>query len=146
MDYIQRELERKAYVLADGKIPQQLFADYKAKRVSEAYGAYPSSCCGQAAFSDLSAILPDELRSDLIEGIEAFGRKVKGYDRPDAILSAMESRTSSPVRILRNDVLESSIHGLYPCGEGAGYAGGITSAAADGIRCAQALMHRFAPV
>ena len=71
--------------------------------------------------------------------MEAFGRRIKGYDRPDTLLDGVETRTSSPVRIERNRFLQSNVAGLYPCGEGAGYAGGITSAAMDGIRVAEAL-------
>ena len=74
-----------------------------------------------------------------------FGKKLAGFDRADAILSGVESRTSSPVRILREDSFESRICGLYPCGEGAGYAGGITSAAMHGLKTAEALMSRFKP-
>jgi uncharacterized FAD-dependent dehydrogenase len=75
--------------------------------------------------------------------MESFGRQIQGFDRPDAILSGVESRTSSPVRILRDISLESEIKGLYPCGEGAGYAGGITSAAMDGLRVAEAIARRY---
>ena len=77
--------------------------------------------------------------------MEAFGRKIKGFDRPDAVLSGVESRTSSPVRIERNEQLESAVKGLFPCGEGAGYAGGITSAAADGIKIAEEIIRRYRP-
>ena len=77
--------------------------------------------------------------------MEQFGRKIRNFDRPDAILSGVESRTSSPLRILRNEGFESSLMGLYPCGEGAGYAGGITSAAMDGLRVAEEIIRRFAP-
>ena len=87
-------------------------------------------------------ILPDELEA-FVEGMEAFGRKIKGFDRPDAILAGVESRTSSPVRIPRGETLESSVKGLYPCGEGAGYAGGITSAAMDGLKMAEELIRRY---
>ena len=73
-----------------------------------------------------------------MEGVEAFGHKIKGYDRGDALMSGIETRTSSPLRIQRDDSMQSEIRGLYPCGEGAGYAGGITSAAIDGIRVAEA--------
>ena len=76
----------------------------------------------------------------LLEAIPEFGRKIGGFDRPDALLSAVESRTSSPVRIVRNEEGEASIGALYPCGEGAGYAGGIVSAAMDGIRTAERVM------
>ena len=76
----------------------------------------------------------------LKDAIPEFGRKITGFDRPDAVLSAVESRTSSPLRLIRNAEGESSIGGIFPCGEGAGYAGGITSAAVDGIRTAEAVL------
>ena len=74
-----------------------------------------------------------------------FGKRLKGYDRPDALISGVESRTSSPVRILRDDTLQSKAEGLYPCGEGAGYAGGITSAAIDGLKVAQTIVEEYSP-
>ena len=76
----------------------------------------------------------------LEQAIPALGKKLKGFDDPDAVLTAPETRSSSPVRILRDETLQSALRGLYPCGEGAGYAGGITSAAVDGIRCAEAVL------
>ena len=88
----------------------------------------------------MRAILPVVIGDAIAEGIQAFDRRIKGYGREDAILSGVESRTSSPVRMVRDEALESNIQGLYPCGEGAGYAGGITSAAMDGIRVAQMLL------
>ena len=100
---------------------------------------------GNTAFGDLRGLLPEALNQAFLEGMEQFGRKIRNFDRPDAILSGVESRTSSPLRILRNEGFESSLMGLYPCGEGAGYAGGITSAAMDGLRVAEELIRRFAP-
>ena len=79
----------------------------------------------------------------LISGVEAFGRKIEGFDRPDSILSGVESRSSSPVRIVRDDRLVSSVDGLYPAGEGAGYAGGIMSAAMDGVRVSEAIIRKY---
>ena len=79
------------------------------------------------------------------EGIEVFGGMIKGFNRYDAVLAGVESRTSSPLRIGRGETMESSVKGLYPCGEGAGYAGGITSAAMDGIKTAEAIARRFKP-
>ena len=76
-------------------------------------------------------------------GILAFERKIPGFSRPDALLSGVESRTSSPVRIDRNEEFMSNIRGLYPCGEGAGYAGGITSAAMDGLKAGEAIIKKF---
>ena len=77
------------------------------------------------------------------EGIRSFGKRLKGYDRPDALVSGVESRTSSPVKILRDETMQSSISGVYPCGEGAGYAGGITSAAMDGVKIAEAIIKEY---
>ena len=84
-------------------------------------------------------------RSSLKEGILGCGQIIRGFDRKDAVLSGVESRTSSPVKIPRNEELQGSVAGIYPCGEGAGYAGGITSAAMDGIKVAEAVMRRYAP-
>lgn len=96
-------------------------------------------CKGMYKWADVSRILPHECNEAIVEGMEMFGRQIKGFDRPDACLSGVESRTSSPVRILRDDHLQSEVRGLYPCGEGAGYAGGILSAAMDGLRVAEAV-------
>lgn len=82
----------------------------------------------------MRSILPKELGDSIEEGIFAFGKKLSGFDRKDAVLSGIESRTSSPVRLVRDQKGLSNITGIYPCGEGAGYAGGITSAAMDGIK------------
>ena len=102
-------------------------------------------CKGEYVWADVSSILPPECREAFADGMEAFGKQIRGFDRPDAILLGVESRTSSPVRIGRDDGLQSKIKGLYPCGEGAGYAGGITSAAMDGIRAAEAIAAVYAP-
>lgn len=91
-------------------------------------------------------LLPQELTETFIRGMEQFPRYIEDYNRYDAILSGIESRTSSPVRIWRNEEFESEIKGLYPCGEGAGYAGGIMSAAMDGIKIAEMIAKQYAPV
>ena len=108
------------------------------KESSTAFGDVLPVHKGQTTFADLHDCLPTYVCECLKEGIEAFGRKIEGYNRGDAILSGVETRTSSPVRIERNSEFQSEISGLYPCGEGAGYAGGITSAAMDGLRIAEA--------
>jgi len=90
-------------------------------------------------------IFPESISNALEEGILLFDHKIKGYAREDAVLSGVESRTSSPVRILRDDTLQSNIRGIYPCGEGAGYAGGITSAAMDGLKVAETISHIYQP-
>ena len=97
------------------------------------------------AVTDISAVFPEFVNSELRRGFTSFGRKLQGFDSPHAILTAVESRTSSPIRILRNESGVAIGHSsIYPCGEGAGYAGGITSAAVDGIKTALLIMKRFA--
>lgn len=141
--HFQRELEEKAYEAGNGKIPVQLYGDFKDGKISEKFGKVHPAFCGEYQFADLRKILTNELSEAFIEGMESFGKKIKGFDRPDAILAGVESRTSSPVRIPRGETLESSVRGLYPCGEGAGYAGGITSAAMDGLKVAEELIRRY---
>lgn len=136
----QRKYESLAYRAARGKIPVQLFGDYVRRVPSLAYGDVRSQTKGDCALSDVRSCLPKEVGDSIEEGIRAFGRKIKGYDREDALISGVETRTSSPVRIIRNESGNSSLCGLYPCGEGAGYAGGITSAAIDGIKTAENVM------
>ncbi len=107
--------------------------------------------CGWSAGSysetTLKDLLPQDLTLDFIEGMEQFGHRISGFDGPQAIVAGVESRTSSPVRILRGETFESTgVHGLYPCGEGAGYAGGIMSAAMDGMRIAEAIAGRYTPL
>ena len=97
--------------------------------------------------TDLREVLPDFVVSMLCEGLASFDRRIKGYGAADVPLTGVETRTSAPLRILRDNVTLCAVgHGLiYPCGEGAGYAGGITSAAVDGLRVAEAILARFAP-
>ncbi|MDO4321592.1 MAG: FAD-binding protein [Lachnospiraceae bacterium] len=133
----QRKLERAAYACGRGRIPLQRFEDFCEHRVTEKLGSVEPRCKGQFRFADLNTILTGELNESIIEGIRGFGRKIRGFDDPDALLLGVESRTSSPVRILRNEEYQTIFPGIYPCGEGAGYAGGITSAAVDGIRVAE---------
>ncbi len=139
----QRNLERKAYELGQGRIPQQLYSDFKMRRISTSYGAFSSECKGQASFSNLHELFSEEIYHTFLEGMDKFNLRIPGFAMDDAILSGVESRTSSPVRICRNDDFMSDIVGLYPCGEGAGYAGGIMSAAMDGLKCAEKLMEKY---
>ena len=136
----QRSIEKKAYDLCQGKIPQQLYGDFKDNRESKSYGDFESLTKGAHAFANLRGIYSHEIERAFIDGMDYFDKRIHGFARYDAILSGVESRTSSPVRIPRDDTFQSSIHGLYPCGEGAGYAGGITSAAIDGIKVAEAVI------
>ncbi len=141
----QRMLEANAWHAAAGAIPVQRFEDFRAGRVSQAAGLDP---CTKGAWdwADVRGIFPGFLAEDLAYGISAMGKKLRGFDLPDAVLAGVESRTSSPVRIYRDDAYQSSIRGLYPCGEGAGYAGGIVSAAVDGMKVAEEIIRTFRPV
>ena len=142
----QRELEARAYSLGKGRIPIQLFGDFAEGKPSGGFGEVGPAFKGEWAFGNLREILPACISSSLSEAMGAFGHMIKGFDRPDAILAGVESRTSSPVRILRDDRMESAVKGIFPCGEGAGYAGGITSAAMDGLKTAEELIRRYAPL
>ena len=135
----QRKWEQLAYREGKGEVPVQLFGDFKKGKVSEAFGQVMPVHKGAVTFGDLNRCLPDDVCESLKEGIEAFGSKIRGFNREDALLSGVETRSSSPIRMVRGESFESSIRGLYPCGEGAGYAGGITSAAMDGIKVAEAV-------
>ena len=139
----QRQLEDAAYAEGQGKIPVQLFGDFKKNVPSSSTGAIAPQMKGAYSWGNVRSIFPEFIARCLEEGITEFGKKIPGYDRDDAVLSGVESRTSSPVRILRDETLQSSVKGLYPCGEGAGYAGGITSAAMDGLKVAEAVSQKY---
>lgn len=141
----QRFWERRAYMEGNGKVPVQLYGDFCEGRVSQDFGKVKPVHKGAAAFADLNRCLPAYVCESLKEGIKAFGHKIQGYDREDAILSGVETRTSSPIRMERDGDFQSEIRGIYPCGEGAGYAGGITSAAMDGLRIAEAIRKVYSP-
>ena len=138
----QRQMEQAAFELAGGeyRAPVQLVGDFLQGVPSAALGEVNPSYRPGVTLTDLGGCLPGFVLASIREALPLFGRQLRGFDRPDAILTGVESRSSSPVRILRNDRGESSVTGLYPCGEGAGYAGGILSAAVDGLRCAEWLM------
>lgn len=110
-----------------------------------AAGILQPQCKGKYVWAEVDQILPKACNEAFVEGMSAFGRQIKGFDGPEVLVSGVESRTSSPVRIKRDETLQSAVRGLYPCGEGAGYAGGIMSAAMDGLRVAEAIMAEFAP-
>ena len=137
----QRAWERAAYRAGGGdySLPVQTLADFVEGRPSARLGGVEPCIRSRYRTADLSACLPGFVRDGIREALGAFGRRIRGFDRPDAVLSGVETRTSSPVRVLRNEVMESRIAGLYPCGEGAGYAGGILSAAVDGVRAAESV-------
>lgn len=136
----QRKWEEAAYRMGNGKIPIQRLQDFIANQKSTTLGRIEPCMKGAYALSNVREALPVFIGDAIAEGMTYFDRKIKGYADNDTILSGIESRTSSPVRILRNDILQANIAGIYPCGEGAGYAGGITSAGMDGIRVAQEIL------
>ncbi len=123
------------------RAPAQLVGDFLAGVPSQGPGSIQPTYKPGVTWTNLDACLPDYVTSTLREALPIFGRKVKGFDHPHALLTGVETRSSSPLRILRDSrTLESAVKGLYPCGEGAGYAGGIVSAAVDGIRVAEAVL------
>lgn len=147
----QRNLERRAFSLGGGNYtaPIELLGDFmesKTTGFNMPSVVEPSYTRSMTAVTDISAVFPEFVNNELKRGFSSFGRKLQGFDSPHAVLTAVESRTSSPIRILRNEFGIALGHSsVYPCGEGAGYAGGITSAAVDGIKTALHIMKRFAP-
>ena len=142
----QRELERKTYALAKGKIPVQTYKSFKSntqdksKLPPDEGMTFAPAMKGEYAFCDITGVFPEYVQNGIVDGMEAAAHKIKSFNKEDTLLSAVESRTSSPLRIVRNEEsLQTTIAGVYPCGEGAGYAGGITSAAMDGIKVAEAI-------
>lgn len=141
----QRELESRAYRLANGQIPIQLFGDFCNNTVSDHLGDVKPQMKGNYAFANVRSIFPEVIAQSIEDGIKKFNDKIRGFSQEDTILSGVESRTSSPIRISRDDTLMSAVTGIYPCGEGAGYAGGITSAAMDGIKVAEKIAEIYKP-
>ena len=139
---LQRELESKAFVMggSDYKAPAQRIEDYVLGRASLSLGSVIPSYKPGVLMTDLAEALPSYATFALREALPEFGRQIKGFDLPDAVLTGIETRTSSPLRIDRDETFQNSaVRGLYPAGEGAGYAGGILSAGVDGIKVAEGL-------
>ncbi|MBQ8165973.1 MAG: FAD-dependent oxidoreductase, partial [Lachnospiraceae bacterium] len=134
----QRKYEALAYKEGNGHIPVQTLKDFKANVATEKLGDIKPNIKGKYTLGNLNNCLPPYVNNAIIEGISYYDGKLKGFAREDSVLSGIESRTSSPVRITRDDTFMSTHKGIFPCGEGAGYAGGITSAAVDGIKVAEA--------
>ena len=141
----QRKLESLAYEKGNGKIPVQLYKDFKVNKQSTEFEELTPVMKGAYTFSNLNEILPNYVIEALKEAIPVFDKKIPGYASGSTILSAVESRTSSPIRIPRNETGESNIKGLFPCGEGSGYAGGITTAAMDGLKVAEFIAKIYKP-
>lgn len=139
--YWQREIEEAAYQLTGSyRAPAQRAADFLAGRPSEGPGAVKPTYAPGVVWTDLHRCLPDCITGPLAQALPELDNKLHGFADPDAVLTAPETRSSSPVRILRDETRQSAIRGLYPTGEGAGYAGGIMSAAVDGILTAEAIL------
>lgn len=139
----QRLLEEKAFKLGNGAIPIQTLGDFKLNKETDKLGKIKPVIKGKYKYSNLRDVFSSEISSSIIEAMDYFDHKIAGFGSDDVILAAVESRTSSPIRIIRDDDLESNIEGIYPAGEGAGYAGGITSAAVDGVKVAEAIARKF---
>ncbi|MGI5976268.1 MAG: NAD(P)/FAD-dependent oxidoreductase [Candidatus Limivicinus sp.] len=140
--YWQRDIERACYALGGGNYlaPAQLAGDFLRAVPSSGPGAVKPCYRPGVIWTELHGVLPQRITGVLEKALPELGKKLKGFDSPEAVLTAPETRSSAPVRILRGADFESSVKGLYPCGEGAGYAGGISSAAVDGMRCAEAVI------
>ena len=166
--HFQRELEEKAYELCDGKIPVQFYEDFKAnvqtkfaddKKANDAWDLqnnmlngteekaddFMHSIKGLYAFADVTEIFPTAISKAIVDGMETFDHTIPGFAKENPLLCGVESRTSAPVRILRDEFYQANVRGIYPCGEGAGYAGGITSAAMDGMKVAESIIVQFCP-
>ena len=139
---LQRKIETLAFQAGGGNYdaPAQLVGDFLAGRPSTKLGEVIPSYKPAVKLTDLSECLPDFVIAAMREALPAFDRKIKGYARPDAVMTGVETRTSSPIRMTRGKDFQSlSIRGLFPAGEGAGYAGGILSAGVDGVKVAEAV-------
>ena len=153
---LQRQMEQTAFRIGGGDYtaPAQLVGDFLNNRKSTKLGAVHPSCPTGTTPSDIREVLPEHVTDIMADAIVQMNRKLKGFALPEAVLTAPETRSSSPVRIVRDDYLEAfigteEVGGCYPCGEGAGYAGGIVSAGCDGIRVAEAILkdeHVFQPI
>ncbi|MEA4920589.1 MAG: hypothetical protein VB078_06705 [Clostridiaceae bacterium] len=145
----QRKIEHAAFMSVGGrdKGPVQLYGDFAKGQISKKLGKVAPTYPRGYEFADISKILPDYVCDMIKRAMPAFGKKISGFDREDTVFTAPETRTSSPIRIVRGeDMMSASVRGLIPCGEGAGYAGGIMSAAVDGIRAAERIMAQYAPM
>lgn len=139
----QRRWEKAAYEAGQGAVPVQLFGDYRRDIPTEKLGGVKPQIKGKYRLTSLKCCLPEYIKDAIIEGVVSFDKRMPGYSSDDAVLSGIEARTSSPVRMIRGDELRCEGTCIYPCGEGAGYAGGITSSAVDGMKVAEAIASRF---
>lgn len=140
----QRQLERNIYKEGHGKIVVQRFEDFEKHEPTKALGSITPQMKGQYVLGNVADCLPAFITDAIAEGVNAFERNLPGFADKDAVISGVESRTSSPIRIHRDEEFQANVRGLYPCGEGAGYAGGIMSAAMDGMKVAEAIVKEYA--
>ena len=136
----QERLEKAVFDLGGGAIARQLYGDYRENRTSTSYGSFEGAVKGRTVLSNLRGLFPEEMENEFMSAMSYFDGRLKGFAGDDVILSGVESRTSSPVRILRGEDFQSDVKGILPCGEGCGYAGGIVSAAIDGLKVAEEIM------
>ncbi len=166
--HFQRELEAKSFEICDGKIPVQFYEDFKINAQTKFFGdknaadtqdlqsnmannteekddAFTHSIKGLYGFADVTEIFPIAISKAIVDGMEKFDQTIPGFSKANPLLCGVESRTSAPVRILRDEFYQTNVRGIYPCGEGAGYAGGITSAAMDGMKVAESIIVGYCP-
>ena len=141
--YFQQDLERKAFEAGKGLVPVQRFEDFCNNIPTNSLGKISPQIKGTYKLANVRNIFPKEIAASIEAGIKSFDKQIQGFANPDVVLSGVERRTSSPIRINRNDRYEVDETGIYPCGEGAGYAGGIMSAAIDGIKIAEMIGSKF---
>ena len=137
----QQELEKKAYLKGNGKIPVEYYQDFLNKKITKKETDF--AILGAYTFTDLNDILPVTISDSIKEAMIEFNKKIKNFSDSNPLLAGVETRTSSPIKIIRDEKLESNIKGIYPCGEGSGYAGGITSSAIDGIKVAEEIIKKY---
>ena len=132
-------LESRAFQTGNGRIPVQRLEDFRKNRPGSGPGCVSPQMKGAFTWTNVREIFSTQWSEAFLEGMDGFERIIPGFAHPDVLIAGVESRTSSPVRIRRDETYQSNIPGIFPCGEGAGYAGGIVSAAVDGLRVAEAV-------
>lgn len=142
----QQSLEEKAYRIGNGSIPVQRYIDFKNNIYNDNYKVNDSVIKGSYSYANLRELFPSYIVNNFISGMEYFNRKIPGFSNDDVLLLGIESRTSSSIRIKRNEEYGSNISGIYPAGEGAGYAGGITTSAIDGILVFESIASKYKPL
>ena len=145
---LQREFEDLAFKLGGGNYyaPLQLVGDFLNNQESHALGKVQPTYKPGITLTNLRAHMPAFMGDAIDEALRAFGQKIQSFDHEEALLTGFETRSSSPVRLLRDAMYQSNLKGIYPAGEGAGYAGGIISAAVDGIEAAEAIIKKYSPI